>query len=306
MFFQIIYGNRSKSVKQYLKMTVGTTIWPLFWRVNGFTWQLNGCRRRVASSIWQFLKRLNRQSQLCTSAIKMPRQFFMQRTIYDRLFGRDRTVFFEKKKGNYLTKIGSYLLSQLLTAVLCWALVLHPFFFSENILKNPHQNSELTLSEVKNSWIITNRGTYEIFFLFRTGKLSWISEDVVEFQIFHLLQLLLHLPTTVLQLPHLSYYTSQYIIVTFHDINIWREKMSADSLSTTSRGFYERSKAKLTISLVLGAASMMLLGFCADAGGQVPQPMQRMNVFRCVFFIWFEEIFTGWALHSTIASSSWM
>lgn len=45
--------------------------------------------------------------------------------------------------------------------------------------------------------------------------------------------------------------------------------MSADALSATSRGFYERSKAKVTISLVLGAASMMLLGFCANAGGQV-------------------------------------
>ena len=46
-------------------------------------------------------------------------------------------------------------------------------------------------------------------------------------------------------------------------------RMSADSLSSSSRSFYERSKGKLNISLVLAAAGMMLLGFCGVAGGKV-------------------------------------
>ena len=46
----------------------------------------------------------------------------------------------------------------------------------------------------------------------------------------------------------------------------------ADALTTSSRSFYERSKAKLGLSIVLGAASMMLLGFCSTAGGLVRWP----------------------------------
>ena len=46
----------------------------------------------------------------------------------------------------------------------------------------------------------------------------------------------------------------------------------ADALTTSSRSFYERSKAKLGLSIVLGAASMMLLGFCSTAGGLVRRP----------------------------------
>ena len=34
-----------------------------------------------------------------------------------------------------------------------------PVFFPSNILKNPHQNSELTLSEVENSWFQTDGQT---------------------------------------------------------------------------------------------------------------------------------------------------
>ena len=41
-----------------------------------------------------------------------------------------------------------------------------------------------------------------------------------------------------------------------------------DSLTLSSRQFYERSKAKLVVSVIVAAASMMLLGFCASAGGQ--------------------------------------
>ena len=43
--------------------------------------------------------------------------------------------------------------------------------------------------------------------------------------------------------------------------------MSSDTLTVTSRAFYERSKAKVAISIIVGAASLMLLGFCAVAGG---------------------------------------
>ena len=43
--------------------------------------------------------------------------------------------------------------------------------------------------------------------------------------------------------------------------------MSADTLTLTSRTFYERSKAKLAISLALGAISMFFLGFCSSSGG---------------------------------------
>lgn len=40
-----------------------------------------------------------------------------------------------------------------------------------------------------------------------------------------------------------------------------------DSLTASSRIFYERSKAKLSVSIVLSALGLMLLGFCSIAGG---------------------------------------
>ena len=43
--------------------------------------------------------------------------------------------------------------------------------------------------------------------------------------------------------------------------------MSSDTLTVTSRAFYERSKAKVAISIIVAASSLMLLGFCAVAGG---------------------------------------
>mmetsp|Transcript_22897 Transcript_22897/g.23549 ORF Transcript_22897/g.23549 Transcript_22897/m.23549 type:complete len:140 (+) Transcript_22897:76-495(+) len=43
--------------------------------------------------------------------------------------------------------------------------------------------------------------------------------------------------------------------------------MSADTLTITSRAFYERAKAKLAASIILGAGSLMLLGFCSEDGG---------------------------------------
>lgn len=41
-----------------------------------------------------------------------------------------------------------------------------------------------------------------------------------------------------------------------------------DSLTASSRGFYERSKGKVALSILVAAASMMLLGFCSVAAGQ--------------------------------------
>lgn len=42
---------------------------------------------------------------------------------------------------------------------------------------------------------------------------------------------------------------------------------SPDSLSVTSRSFYERAKNKVAGSIFLFGAALMLLGFCAVAGG---------------------------------------
>ncbi len=43
---------------------------------------------------------------------------------------------------------------------------------------------------------------------------------------------------------------------------------SADTLTATSRTFFERTKSKLALSIITGAAAMLLLGFCAAAGGE--------------------------------------
>ena len=42
---------------------------------------------------------------------------------------------------------------------------------------------------------------------------------------------------------------------------------AADSLSSVSRKFYEDSRMKVAMSIVVAAGSMMLLGFCTIAGG---------------------------------------
>ena len=42
---------------------------------------------------------------------------------------------------------------------------------------------------------------------------------------------------------------------------------SPDSLSVTSRAFYERGKAKVAASIFLAAGALMLLGFSSTAGG---------------------------------------
>mmetsp|Transcript_5155 Transcript_5155/g.5286 ORF Transcript_5155/g.5286 Transcript_5155/m.5286 type:complete len:153 (+) Transcript_5155:107-565(+) len=44
--------------------------------------------------------------------------------------------------------------------------------------------------------------------------------------------------------------------------------MSADGLTTVSRSFYERARLKIAVSIILGAASMMLLGFTASSAGE--------------------------------------
>lgn len=44
--------------------------------------------------------------------------------------------------------------------------------------------------------------------------------------------------------------------------------MSADSLSLTSRDFYERSKMKLAFSVTLGGGALLCMGMCSSAGGE--------------------------------------
>eukprot|EP01031_Cornospumella_fuschlensis_P033118 gene33118-40060_t len=44
--------------------------------------------------------------------------------------------------------------------------------------------------------------------------------------------------------------------------------MSADTLTTTSRAFYERAKSKLTISIIISGVALLMLGFTSGAGGQ--------------------------------------
>ena len=53
--------------------------------------------------------------------------------------------------------------------------------------------------------------------------------------------------------------------------------MSADDLTPASRSFYERSKAKMAASIVLGATCMMLLGFTANSGGQAAAANYNAN-----------------------------
>lgn len=43
--------------------------------------------------------------------------------------------------------------------------------------------------------------------------------------------------------------------------------MSADTLTVSSRSFYERTKGKLVASIIIGAGSMVTLGLCASNGG---------------------------------------
>ncbi len=43
--------------------------------------------------------------------------------------------------------------------------------------------------------------------------------------------------------------------------------MSADTLTVTSRNFFERTKAKLWASIIVAGAGLMLLGFTSIAGG---------------------------------------
>lgn len=43
--------------------------------------------------------------------------------------------------------------------------------------------------------------------------------------------------------------------------------MSADTLTITSRNFFERTKVKLALSIVTAAFGLFLLGFCSAAGG---------------------------------------
>ena len=43
--------------------------------------------------------------------------------------------------------------------------------------------------------------------------------------------------------------------------------MSADTLTTRSRNFFEYSRLKLVVSIGLGASGLFLLGMCSYSGG---------------------------------------
>lgn len=49
----------------------------------------------------------------------------------------------------------------------------------------------------------------------------------------------------------------------------------ADTLTSSSRNFYERVKMKVLISVVVSCAGLMLLGFCSIAAGQSSANQQR-------------------------------
>jgi len=57
-------------------------------------------------------------------------------------------------------------------------------------------------------------------------------------------------------------------------LNIGRKKrkkekrMSTDTLTTTSRAFFERAKLKLAASIVIAGTGLMVLGFTSAAAGQ--------------------------------------
>ena len=103
-------------------------------------------------------------------------------------------------------------------------------------------------------------------------------------------------PPILKQQPH-------HLLTSGYQQNIKKYKLStfelfhhkmADALTTSSRSFYERSKAKLGLSIVLGAASMMLLGFSSGSGGLVSYcqpclsfhwPLGSVNVFRIKAFL---------------------
>jgi len=48
----------------------------------------------------------------------------------------------------------------------------------------------------------------------------------------------------------------------------------ADSLTVTSRIFFERSRAKVAASIFLASFGLMLLGFCSTSGGQAASNQQ--------------------------------
>lgn len=43
--------------------------------------------------------------------------------------------------------------------------------------------------------------------------------------------------------------------------------MSADTLTASSRNFFERTKSKVAISIIVSAGALLTLGFCSSTGG---------------------------------------
>ncbi len=53
--------------------------------------------------------------------------------------------------------------------------------------------------------------------------------------------------------------------------------MSADSLTSSSREFYERTKLKLVWSVILAGGGLMMLGMCAANGGESASNKIKMD-----------------------------
>ena len=56
----------------------------------------------------------------------------------------------------------------------------------------------------------------------------------------------------------------------------------ADALSTKSRSYYERSRGKVAYSIIVAAASMMLLGFCSESAGMVGDALLNLEALLTV------------------------
>jgi hypothetical protein len=54
----------------------------------------------------------------------------------------------------------------------------------------------------------------------------------------------------------------------------------ADNLSNQSRDFYERTRSKMILSMLVGAAGLLLLGFCSFSGGQAAKFSSYVEEFK--------------------------
>jgi hypothetical protein len=67
-----------------------------------------------------------------------------------------------------------------------------------------------------------------------------------------------------------------------------KKKANIDGLSSLSRAFYERARLKLELSLVLGAAAFMLLGFSSESGGMVNR---YIYLYICIYIYIYTKVY---------------